>query len=135
MPELGSTPNRKTVFTVLPLLLVAYAAGFVGSQALPKGVPEWYLSIQRPVWSPPAWAFQPIWTIVYGLTGLAACFIWQAPERRLRSFARAWFFILLVLSAVWPWTFFDLQRPGFAGIEAVFATAASAATAVLFGRI
>ncbi len=36
-----------------------------------QNAPNWYASLEKPFFSPPAWIFGPVWTVLYILIGIA----------------------------------------------------------------
>jgi tryptophan-rich sensory protein len=112
----------------LLLCFVAAAAGAVAS----AGAGEFYASLQRPAWAPPASVFAPVWTALYALMGVAAWLAW-----RRAGFARAhWLFIAqLVANALWTWLFFAWRQGALAFVEVLVLWVLVAATAAAFYRI
>lgn len=98
----------KTVFCVALCL----SAGWIGSTFTASAVPEWYGTLAKPFFSPPAWVFAPVWTILYILMGLAAAILWQKglQDPRVRV-ALVFFLIQLSLNMMWSVLFFGLRSP------------------------
>ncbi len=67
--------TNTTANTLRPLLvhaLAILAVVTVGAAiGLTVGPDEWYRSLAKPVFNPPAWVFGPVWTILYVLIGVA----------------------------------------------------------------
>ena len=125
------TPMNRPHPTIALLLWLtaAYAAGFVGAQGALKGVATTYLSLAKPAWSPPAWLFSPVWTVLYALMGVAAWRVWRAEGKGL------WlWWVQLLLNALWPWLFFGLGKLGLAFGEVVALWLAILATVLAFAR-
>lgn len=107
--------------------------GFVTSQE----VNSWYPTLQKPAWNPPNWIFGPVWTILYGLIGLASWLIWRKrgeQESQARS-ALIWYGLQLGLNFLWSVIFFALRRPDLALLEIVLLWGAILVTVVKFARI
>lgn len=69
---------------------------------------EWYQSLQKPWFNPPAWVFGPAWTVLYVLIGLAGARIWlKAPS----SVAMQIWFAQWALNLLWSPFFFGLESP------------------------
>ncbi|MBY8878234.1 TspO/MBR family protein [Actinacidiphila acidipaludis] len=97
---------------------VAVAATAVaGARAVdPDSV--WYLSLAKPPWQPPSWAFGAVWTPLYATVAYAGGrALGAATERRERAGLAASLAGDLVLNAGWNWLFFGLRstRAGLAG--------------------
>jgi len=94
------------------LALVVLAAAIGGS--FEAG--EWYYSMNKPPWTPPAWFFALVWTALYLMMALAAWQVWLSGHYS-RLGVLTWWMIQLVLNVAWSWLFFDLHRQGLAWLE------------------
>lgn len=77
----------------------------------------WYNELAKPPWTPPAWLFGPVWTLLYLLMAVSAWRIWlQGGWSRqagvLRLYLAQW-----ALNAAWTPLFFGLRQPGLACAE------------------
>lgn len=43
-------------------ILASFAAGGIGSLFTFKAIPTWYAGLKKPPYTPPNWAFGPVWT-------------------------------------------------------------------------
>lgn len=114
-------------------VIVCFLPGIFGSQFQPG---PWYESLQKPLLTPPGWAFPVAWTILYLLMGVALLVVVrrenilvEAPE------ALVVFAVQLLLNGLWSWLFFGLQRPALAFFEISVLWCLIAASVVLFWRI
>ena len=73
--------------------------------------PQWYDSLEKPSWNPPAWAFPLAWIPLKLMQTFAANFAWQALEGRVFSAPIVLFLAHLALGDVWNVQFFLKQRP------------------------
>lgn len=107
---------RMLVFTVI-CLAVGYLAGLMTRQ----GVNTWYMTIKKPFFTPPNRVFFPVWTALYILMGAAAGLVWSCVEFKPTEVKRAlrFFFLQLLLNAVWSYLFFCLLNPLLALIEII----------------
>ncbi|MBW8318806.1 MAG: tryptophan-rich sensory protein [Arenimonas sp.] len=72
---------------------------------------EWYRSLEKPFFNPPAWIFAPVWTVLYVLIGIAGARVWlRAPA----SAAMQIWFAQIALNMLWSPAFFGLEAPGLA---------------------
>ncbi len=111
-------------------LTAAYAAGYVGTLGTLRGMASFYPALHKPAWTPPAPLFAPVWTVLYGLMGLAAWRVWRIEGRT----PLALWWLQLALNALWPWLFFGFGRLGPAFGEILALWAAILATTVAFSR-
>jgi len=104
-PSIPVSPALALVgFVGLGLLVGAASAGITA-----HSVRTWYLSLARPPLTPPGWAFAPVWTAMFVLTGVAGWLVWrrQGASRAVRLWG--W---QLLAAASWSPAFFGLHWPG-----------------------
>jgi len=96
-------------------LSLPYIAGLIGSLATAPAIPTWYVSLNKPGFSPPNWIFAPVWTTLYLLMGIALYRVWSYQTKKSTKHrqeqAIKLFMVHLVLNAFWSVTFFGLQNP------------------------
>jgi len=109
-------------------------AGF-GGMVTRTSVGDWYVALRKPTWTPPAWLFGPVWSVLYATMAVAAWLVWARPGPRRPRTALAAFGVQLALNAGWTGLFFGLRQPGWALAEVVVLWAAIGATVVLFWRV
>lgn len=71
---------------------------------------SWYDSLEKPFFNPPSTIFGPIWTVLYVLMGIASYIVWM-QKSPWYSRTMTWYWIHLVLNALWTPVFFGLQSP------------------------
>lgn len=101
---------------ILKLLLsvgVCLGAGVLGSVFTTSSIPTWYVTLNKPFFSPPNWIFAPVWTILYILMGISLYLIWI--KKKIPSI----FWVQLVLNVFWSILFFGLKNPGLALVDVV----------------
>jgi translocator protein len=116
-------------------ILACLAAGIMGSAFTFQAISGWYSSLIKPFWTPPSWAFGPVWTVLYILMGISLYLVWSAKLADRKSLALSVFVVQLALNVSWSVLFFGLRSPllGFAGIIALWVLIV--ATIILFSRI
>jgi tryptophan-rich sensory protein len=127
----------KNVIRLLVACGVSLGAGLVGSLVMiGGGSRSWYAALAKPSFTPPNWAFGPVWTVLYLLMGIAAFLVWRKglASAGVKT-ALAWFLVQLGLNAVWTPVFFGLHRIGLALVVIVLLWAAIVATTHRFFRI
>jgi benzodiazapine receptor len=115
------------------MVLVA-ATGAIGAIASANAA-QFYASLDRPGWAPPAGVFGPVWTLLYAAMGVSAWLVW-----RERSWARArnalgLFVLQLAANALWSWLFFGWKLGALAFADILLLIVLVAATLYLFARI
>ncbi len=108
--------KRSPYISLLLFVLIVAAVALSGVQFLPG---EWYLSLQKPFWTPPAWLFPPVWTVLYLMIAIAGWLIFSGSNRVLKVLWP----LQLVLNGLWSWLFFGLHQMalGLLDIVAMFA--------------
>ena len=67
----------------------------------------WYERLAKPWWTPPNWAFGPIWTVLYVMIAVSGWLVWESGERG----TALWLWgAQLVLNALWSALFFGMKR-------------------------
>ncbi|MGF7118660.1 TspO/MBR family protein [Methanobacterium oryzae] len=117
-------------------ILIPLIVGFTSSFATLGSIPGFFDVLNKPAWTPPAWAFGPIWTTLYILMGIALFLIWRKGlERQDVKIAIGVFGVQLILNFFWTIIFFGF-RSLFGGlIEIMFLWIAILVNIILFYRI
>lgn len=106
---------KDNYLVLIGFVLLAQAAGLLGTIFTIPSIPTWYATLNKPFFSPPNWLFGPVWTLLYLLIGISAYLIWRKHRfgSKSRPFWQA-YFIQLALNSVWSPIFFGLRSPGLA---------------------
>lgn len=117
-------------------IVLAQAAGLIGSFSTFANIPAWYAFLAKPDLAPPNWVFGPVWTTLYILMGIAAFLVWRegVNKRRVRQ-ALVIFCFQLALNALWSVLFFGMRSLllGLLGVAALWLSIAL--TMRLFARV
>jgi translocator protein len=124
--------TRADLLRLAACLAVTFSAAWIGSVAS-GAAPEFYASLERPAWAPPAWLFGPVWTVLYAMMAVAAWLVWRSAGQ-LAPRPTALYLGQLVLNALWSWLFFQWQLGAAALAEIIVLWVAIAATAWVFSR-
>ena len=117
-------------------ILIPLIAGFIGSFATVDGITNFFNVLIKPAWTPPAWAFAPIWTTLFILMGIALFLVWRKGfERRDVKIAMGIFGVQLILNILWSVIFFGLRSITGGLIEIIFLWIAILINIILFYRI
>jgi len=130
----SSAKTMPTYFVPIFAALGCLAALVIGG-ALTRPNLDWYATLQKPGFTPPNGAFPIAWTLLYGLSAVAAWFVWLTPgKEENHRLAMIWFFTQLVIGVLWSFAFFWLHRPAL-GLAVVMAFLfAITITIVVFDR-
>lgn len=110
-------------------LLLCFAAASLGAVFMPG---EWYASLRKPAWNPPAWVFGPVWSALYTMMAVAAWLVWKRGGLVVQRRPLALFLAQLLLNAAWTPLFFGLHQPGAAFAVIILLWLAIAGTLVAF---
>jgi benzodiazapine receptor len=100
------------ILKLVASIILCQLAGLIGSLATVPSIPTWYESLKKPSFNPPNWIFGPVWTGLYTLMGISLFMVWQkrADHPQVKT-ALFFFFIQLILNALWSVAFFGLRSP------------------------
>lgn len=127
--------NKTQIAKLLVSLLLPLAVGAISGMYTSQAVPEWFVTLDRPSFSPPNWLFGPVWTTLYTLMGISLFLIWKQNSSSERNLAIIIFLLQLTLNFLWSFIFFYLNRIGLALIEIVLLWINIALMIVLFNKI
>lgn len=51
--------------------------GIIGGLTTKSSIKTWYSMLEKPKWTPPNWAFAPIWTSLYCSMGYASYLVYR----------------------------------------------------------
>lgn len=105
--------------------------GATGGAITAGSVQSWYAALHHPPGTPPDWVFAPVWSVLYGMMGVAGWLVWRrrGPARELRLWG--W---QLAANAAWTPAFFGLHSPALAMAVMVVLLALIVLTILAFRR-
>ncbi|XP_076755227.1 translocator protein [Xylocopa sonorina] len=110
--------------------------GWAGSYFTKKSIKPWYESLKRPVWTPPNWAFAPIWTTIYCTMGYSSYLVWRDGGGFKEAIVPLSIYgTNLILN--WSWTplFFGLRKIDWALYEIALLWGSTALMGVAFYNV
>ena len=117
------------------LVALCLAVGGLGGWVTAQSVADWYPTLAKPAWNPPAWVFGPVWTALYVMMAVAAWLVWRrGPDAPAVRAALVLFFVQLALNGLWSPLFFGLRAPGLAALDIAALWAMIALTTTAFFR-
>jgi tryptophan-rich sensory protein len=99
-------------------IFLCQMAGAIGSLATFPNIAGWYLALNKPFFTPPNWAFGPVWLTLYLLMGIAFFMVWNKGLNKKTRPALQIFGIQLALNTLWSIVFFGFQSI-FAGLVVI----------------
>ena len=113
-------------------IALTLCAALTGFFIQPEG---YYAQLAKPVWSPPAWVFGPVWTALYVAMAVAAWLVWRCGGWRGQRGPLGLYLVQLALNALWTPLFFGLRSPGLALLGIILLLVAIAFTSRAFFRV
>lgn len=101
--------KKKKILSLIVCLLIPLGVGGISAFLSRNGFRDFAL-LEKPPFSPPAWAFPVVWTVLYVLMGVAAWLVYTSaapkPEKKkaLTRYGEQLFF-----NFFWPIIFFNLS--------------------------
>jgi tryptophan-rich sensory protein len=136
--------------SLLLALAVPFSAAVIGNIATARSLLNWYRSLKKPAFNPPAWLFGPVWTVLYLLMGVASWLVWrEGQHNRWQRLTAPWnnqsdarvqgalrlYGVHLIFNALWTLLFFGLRRIDLALAEVGILWALILGTLLRFSRI
>ena len=125
----------RQVLGLLLLVLVCFAVAGIGSFVTTPSIADWYAGLRKPEWTPPAWLFGPVWTVLYLSMAVAAWLVWRRVGLSGAAVPLAVFGMQLALNLVWSIIFFGLNNIGLALVDIVLLWLAIVATIFAFRHV
>ena len=103
---------KKRIVYITISVLVCLAIGFLSSIANQSSVNDWYVTLNKPSFTPPNYLFAPVWTALYIMMGVAAGIVWSKGYHHIWVKTALYHFVFqLLLNALWSIVFFGLKNP------------------------
>jgi benzodiazapine receptor len=109
----------KDILKLIASIVVCHLAGQIGAVATSASIQTWYVTLNKPFFTPPNWLFAPVWLTLYTIMGISLFLIWQQGiHDRHVKIALALFGFQLLLNTSWSIAFFGLRSP-LAGLSVI----------------
>lgn len=91
-------------------VLICELVGTISTPFIIASIPTWYVTLNKPAFSPPNWIFGPVWTILYLLMGISAYLVWiKIVKNNKVKMALLCFIAQLFLNFLWSIIFFRIH--------------------------
>jgi len=101
--------DRTKLFKLLVSLILPLGLGFTAGLLTAKAIPEWFATLNKPSFNPPAYLFGPVWTALYLLMGVSMFLIWNTAKTERRQKALIVFGVQLFFNFWWSILFFSFH--------------------------
>jgi benzodiazapine receptor len=138
------TDRRRSIGAEIPWretwVLAAFVAaclgiGALGAVATASSVGTWYRDLNKPAFTPPAWVFGPVWTLLYVMIAVAGWRVWRVRDTGGRKAALTVYAAQLALNLAWSFVFFRARMIAAAFADIVLLLAAVVVSLGLFWRV
>lgn len=96
--------------SLIPFFILVIIIQLVGAAVTFPNIPDWYMDLNRAPWSPPNWAFGPVWTVLYIILAVYGWALWHKFYGRFQSRFRQpvikAYFLQLFFNFLWSPLFF-----------------------------
>lgn len=110
--------------------------GWAGAYFTRRSMKPWYESLKKPTWTPPRWAFAPVWTTLYCTMGYSSYLVWRdGGGFKEAMIPLSIYGTNLILN--WSWTpiFFGLRKIEWALYEVILLWGSTVAMGVAFYNV
>lgn len=111
MVRLRSPHVPKDFLKLILSIGLCLGAGIIGSFFTFSAIPTWYVTLDKPSFSPPNWIFGPVWTLLYILMGISLYRVWTNKK------VPTVFWVQLILNTLWSIIFFGMRNPTLALVD------------------
>ncbi|WP_375325573.1 TspO/MBR family protein [Flagellimonas sp. GZD32] len=112
---------KKRIVYIAISVAVCLVIGFLSGIATQSSVNDWYVTLNKPSFTPPNELFAPVWTLLYTLMGVSAGVVWSKGYHHIWVKTALYHFVFqLLLNALWSIVFFGLKNP-FGGMIVILA--------------
>ena len=93
-------------------ITLCLGVGLIASIATQTSVNTWYITLEKPFFTPPSWIFAPVWGLLYVLMGIAlGRVIFFITQNKLNKISLYYFGGQLLFNGLWSLVFFGLKNP------------------------
>lgn len=103
--------------TLAIFLSLCFGASYIGARATFPEINTWYATLHKPSFNPPHWIFGPVWTTLYIMMALAAC--WVCRKVGFFHPGQILFYLQLIANTLWSIFFFGMHRIDIAFVDIV----------------
>lgn len=90
-------------------LALCFLVAYIGSLITLPSITTWYLTLNKPLFTPPNWLFGPVWTLLYFMIAISFYLIWKEKKGNRKQGAFKFFLIQLCLNFLWSLVFFGFH--------------------------
>jgi len=123
--------------SLIGFLALVVVVQIIGGASTSLSVHDWYQTLAKPSWNPPAWVFGPVWTTLYLMIALSGWLAYHAMktagiQHPLQTNEFKAYFAQIAANCMWSVVFFAAKFPVGGFILIIFMIGAIAANIKLF---
>ena len=97
---------------LLVFLAIVLLIQWAGHKMTFVSVRDWYLTLQKPTWTPPAPVFGPVWAILYLSIAISGWLAWTRTNLcKIKRIAFFFYGSQLAANLLWSYLFFSRKSP------------------------
>ena len=127
--------NLLEPFVFFASVVLCFIAAAIGSHYTEKSVDTWYLTLNKPVYTPPQWVFPVVWSVLYFLMGISLATILTQGTKEQIGIPVSLFALQLLLNMAWSYIFFGQKNPMGGFVTAILLWFTVAFTTLAFAGI
>lgn len=132
---MGAKKGSRNLALAAGAIILCEAVGIASSIFTISSIPNWYVHLAKPNFTPPSWAFGPAWTILYALMGLALYFLLIDRGKFKSKVPTTLFGVQLALNFLWTAIFFGAKSISYGLLSIALLWLAILATTMSFYRV
>ncbi len=102
---------KNKFISLIGFLVLIAVVQIIGSYATFTSVQNWYPTLVKVSWNPPAWVFGPVWTALYIMIAVSGWRVWVSiGKNQFKNSAMHWYFFQLFINLMWSILFFGLKN-------------------------
>ena len=117
---MNSTKKLSSTWKLIIALLICEAVGIISGLLSSTNNNNWFETLSKPTWNPPAYLFAPVWITLYFVMGISLWLIWKNKASEINKRNQYFLFTAqLILNFFWSILFFKFHQPLLALVDIV----------------
>jgi translocator protein len=134
-PQFFDLPRLFAPIRIAIMVAFTLSIGFWSSFTMGDALDHWYPALNKPGFTPAAWVFPVVWTVLYVMMGVAAGLVWSRAPGRQVAWALVGYALQLAANVGWTALFFGYRSPALALLDNLVLLALVLWCMVTFHRI